>query len=138
MTITYCANVAVSPDEAIDLYKRSTLGERRPIDRLETFAAMLKNANLIVTAWNGERLVGIARTLTDFEYVAYVADLAVDAALQKQGIGRRLVRETRNRLGLECMMVLIAAPKANDYYPRIGFEHAPRAWILKAGQSIRN
>lgn len=138
MTISYRADATVSVEQAIDLYKRSTLGERRPIDRLDTFAAMLENANLIVTAWSGERLVGIARTLTDFNYVAYVADLAVDLAFQKQGIGRHLVQETRNRLGHDCTIVLIAAPKANDYYPRIGFEHAPRAWILRADQSIRN
>lgn len=138
MTIRYRTDAVVSVEQAVDLYKRSTLGERRPIDRLDTFAAMLKNANLIVTAWNGERLVGIARTLTDFDYVAYLADLAVDSAFQKQGIGRHLVQETKNRLGPDCMIVLVAAPKANDYYPKIGFEHAPRAWILRAGQSLRN
>lgn len=137
MTIRYRADASVSVEQAIDLYKRSTLGERRPINRLDTFAAMLKNANLIVTAWHGERLVGIARTLTDFDYVAYVADLAVDSAFHKQGTGTHLLQETRNRLGSDCMIVLIAAPKANDYYLRIGFEHAPRAWILRAGQSLR-
>ncbi len=41
-------------------------------------AEMLNRANLVLTAWDGERMVGIARTLTDFCYVAYLADLAVD------------------------------------------------------------
>ncbi|MDF3032020.1 MAG: family N-acetyltransferase [Moraxellaceae bacterium] len=115
----------------IDLYHRSTLGERRPVDRPDIFAGMLQNANLIVTAWHGERLVGISRALTDFSYVAYLADLAVDADYQKQGIGRRLIEETRRRLQPECMVVLLAAPKANEYYPKLGFEHNPRAWMLR-------
>lgn len=133
MDIDYRDDAEISVEAAIDLYKRSTLGERRPVDRPDIFAGMLKNASVTVSAWHGSRLVGIARTLTDFAYVAYLADLAVDAAYQKQGIGRRLVDETRRRLGRECMIVLLAAPKANDYYPKLGFEYNPRAWMLKAG-----
>ena len=130
MTIDYRDNENITVKQAIDLYKRSTLAERRPIDRPDIFEGMLKNANLTITAWDGVRLVGISRTLTDFTYVAYLADLAVDVALQRQGIGRRLVEETRRRLKPECMIVLLAAPNANDYYPKLGFEHNPRAWVL--------
>lgn len=133
MTIKYREDAAISVEQAIDLYRRSTLGERRPVDRPDIFEGMLKHANLTITAWDGERLVGIARTLTDFTYVAYLADLAVDAACQKSGIGRRLIDETRSRLGEDCMIVLLAAPKANDYYPKLGFEHNPRAWVLPRG-----
>jgi len=76
--IEYRDNANITAEQAIDLYKRSTLGERRPIHNMQTFEAMLKNANLTVTAWDGEKLVGISRSLTDFAYVAYLADLAVD------------------------------------------------------------
>lgn len=131
MVIEYRDNAAITVETAIDLYRRSTLGERRPVDRPDIFAGMLQHANLLISAWDGERLVGIARTLTDFTYVAYLADLAVDAAYQRQGIGQQLIEETRSRLGKECMIVLLAAPKANDYYPKLGFEHNPRAWILR-------
>lgn len=129
--IKYCDNAIISAEEAIDLYKRSTLGERRPIHNVSTFEAMLKNASLTVTAWDGEKLVGISRSLTDFAYVAYLADLAVDKEYQRSGIGKQLVEETKKRLGSECMIVLLAAPKANDYYEHIGFEQNPRAWTLK-------
>lgn len=131
MDIEYRANAPIGVEAAIDLYRRSTLAERRPVDRPDIFAGMLEHANLLITAWHGERLVGIARSLTDFTYVAYLADLAVDADYQRQGIGQRLIEETRSRLGRECMIVLLAAPKANDYYPKLGFEHNPRAWILR-------
>ena len=130
--ITYLSNAPLTVDQTIDLCRKSTLGERRPVDRPDIFADMLKHASLTLSAWDGDRLVGIARTLTDFSYVAYLADLAVDADYQLQGIGRRLIDETRTQLGSDCMLVLLAAPKANDYYLKLGFEHNPRAWMLKS------
>jgi predicted N-acetyltransferase YhbS len=129
--ITYRDKAQISAEQAIDLYIRSSLGERRPIDNLQTFESMLKHANLTITAWDGDQLIGISRSLTDFSYVAYLADLAVDQKYQRQGIGKKLVDETKIRLGPDCMIVLLAAPKANDYYEHIGFEHNPRAWTLK-------
>lgn len=131
MAIDYRDDADLTVEAAIDLYRRSTLGERRPVDRPDIFADMLRHADLTITAWDGERLVGIARTLTDHAYVAYLADLAVDVACQKQGIGKRLIRETKRRLGPDCMLVLLAAPAANDYYAKAGFTHNPRAWMLK-------
>lgn len=130
MNITYRQDARITVDVAIDLYRRSTLGERRPIDRPDLFEGMINNANLMITAWDGARLVGISRSLTDFTYVAYLADLAVDVAYQRRGIGKRLVEETRRRLSAECKIVLFAAPQSNDYYPKIGFEHNPRVWML--------
>ncbi|NGX15590.1 GNAT family N-acetyltransferase [Wenzhouxiangella sp. XN24] len=133
MRIEYRDDVVISVDEAIDLYRRSTLGERRPVDRPDIFDGMLSNANLTVTAWDGQRLVGISRSLTDFTYVTYLADLAVDASYQKQGIGKSLIEETKRRLKPECMIVLLAAPNASEYYVKLGFEHNPRAWVLNGG-----
>ena len=132
MSIIYRDDAVLTPEEAIALYQKSTLGERRPVDRPDVFAGMLKNANLIVTAWDDSRLVGIARSLTDFTYVTYLADLAVDMDYQHQGIGKQLIAETQRRVEPECMIVLLAAPKANDYYPKLGFTHNPRAWMLKS------
>jgi ribosomal protein S18 acetylase RimI-like enzyme len=131
MEVVYREDAKLTVEQAIDLYKRSTLGERRPINRPDIFQGMLDNANLTITAWVDDSLVGISRSLTDFTYVAYLADLAVDEAYQKMGIGKRLIDETRLRLKPECMIVLIAAPNANEYYPKIGFEHNPRAWVLR-------
>ncbi|MGM8226854.1 GNAT family N-acetyltransferase [Cellvibrio sp. ARAG 10.3] len=132
MSIYYRDDAVLTPEEAIALYQKSTLGERRPVDRPDIFAGMLKNANLIITAWDDQRLIGIARSLTDFTYVTYLADLAVDVEYQHQGIGKQLIAETQARIAPECMIVLLAAPKANDYYPKLGFTHNPRAWMLKS------
>jgi GNAT superfamily N-acetyltransferase len=129
--IKYLDNASITAEQAIDLYKRSTLSERRPVHNVQTFEAMLKHANLTITAWDGKKLVGISRSLTDFAYTAYLADLAVDEKYQRTGIGKQLIEETKAHLGPECMIVLLAAPKANEYYEHIGFEHNPRAWTLK-------
>jgi ribosomal protein S18 acetylase RimI-like enzyme len=123
-------------DQVIELYHASTLGERRPVDSRECMAQMLREADLVVTAWEGEMLVGIARTLTDHCYVAYLADLAVRVSHQRRGIGRELVRATRRELGDGALVVLLAAPAAVDYYPRIGFTRHDQAWVLKPGDPL--
>ena len=119
-------------DEVIELYRASTLGERRPIDDRRIMSDMLANANLVVTAWDAALLVGIARTLTDFSYVGYLSDLAVRESHWSQGIGKELIRKTRERMGPRSMLVLLAAPKAVDYYPKIGFTEHNSAWTLRA------
>lgn len=120
-------------DEVIELYRDSTLGERRPIDDRQIAADMLCHANLVVTAWEGELLVGISRTLTDFAYVGYLSDLAVRLSHQRRGIGKRLIQKTRERMGPRSMIILLAAPRAVDYYPKVGFTKHDSAWLLRAG-----
>jgi predicted N-acetyltransferase YhbS len=137
MTIQYRDDFRPDAAAAIDLYRRSTLGERRPIDRPDRFARMMANATLVITAWDGAKLIGIARTLTDYSYTAYLADLAVDAAWQRRGIGRALIAATRAQLDPECTITLLSAPAANDYYARLGFEPNTSGWQLKAHQPLR-
>lgn len=123
-------------DQVIELYHASTLGERRPVDDRQIMSDMIRHANLIVTAWDNELLIGIARTLTDFGHVGYLADLAVRASHQRQGIGIELIRRTREKMGPRSMLVLLAAPKAADYYPKIGFTSHESAWILRAAEAF--
>jgi ribosomal protein S18 acetylase RimI-like enzyme len=133
--IDYRVGLVPDLDEVIDLYRASTLGERRPVDDRERMAAMMRNANLIVTAWDGTLLVGISRSLTDRVYVTYLSDLAVRASHQRMGIGQELVRVTQ-REAPQAYIVLLAAPKAVDYYPRIGFSRHDSAWLLREGAPV--
>ena len=119
--------------DVVELYNASGLGERRPVDDPDIFADMLRHANLTVTAWDGELLVGISRTLTDFSYVGYLSDLAVRRSHQKLGIGIELIQKTREKMGPRSMLVLLSAPQAAEYYPRVGFTRHPSAWVLRAG-----
>jgi len=94
---------------------------------------MIDRADLIVTARDadgGNRLIGVARSLTDFCFACYLSDLAVDRDYQRQGIGKNLVQLTRDALGERSMLLLLAAPEANEYYPKIGFAKVDRAWMI--------
>ncbi len=135
-TITYHTGNDLDLDAVIELYRASTLGERRPVADRARMAAMLRNANLVVTARDGDLLVGIARSLTDHVYVTYLSDLAVRESYQRQGIGRELIRRTQEAAG-SAQIVLLSAPKAVEYYPRIGFDAHPSAWVLKAGGELK-
>jgi len=128
--IEYRADRALSADEFIDILRRSTLGERRPIDDRECIEGMVQHANLMVTAWDGATLIGVARSVTDFSYACYLSDLAVDARHQRRGVGRALVSHTLEQLGPRCKIRLIAAPAAADYYRRIGFVQNMKCWEL--------
>jgi GNAT superfamily N-acetyltransferase len=132
MAIDYRTNVIPDVHQVIDLYKCSTLGVRRPVDKPDVFQGMIDNATIVITAWDNEKLVGIARALSDFVYVTYLADLVVHEHYQQQGIGKQLIALTQAQASPDCMMVLLAAPQANDYYPKLGFTHNPRAWMLKS------
>jgi hypothetical protein len=128
--IHYATNQQITPEQFIQLLKRSSLAERRPIEDTECIEGMLRHANLLVTAWKGEILVGVARSVTDFNYCCYLSDLAVDCAYQHQGIGKGLIQTTQAALGARCKIILLSAPNAVHYYPHIGFEHHPQAWVL--------
>ena len=134
--IEYRNGIDLNLDQVIELYNASTLGERRPVDDREIMSAMLHHANLVVTAWDEDLLVGIARTLSDFAYVGYLADLAVRASHQRQGIGTALIQKTREQMGPRSMLVLLSAPKAVAYYPKIGFIRHESAWILRADEPL--
>ncbi len=135
--ITYRTGNDLDLAAVIDLYEASTLGERRPVGERDRMAAMLKNANIIVTAWDGDLLVGISRALSDFSFVTYLSDLAVRASHQRSGIGKELIRRTQRESGPDAKLILLAAPAAADYYAHIGLQHQPRAWMLDAGESVR-
>jgi predicted N-acetyltransferase YhbS len=123
-------------DEVIEVYVESTLGERRPVADRERMAGMIREANLVVTARDGDQLVGIARSVSDFHYATYLSDLAVRLSHQRRGIGVELIRQTR-RAAPRATVILLSAPAATEYYPRMGFTRHESAWVLRPGESLR-
>jgi GNAT superfamily N-acetyltransferase len=125
---------ALEPDLTVaaftDVLVRSTLAERRPVHDPARIGRMLANAELIVTARADGHLVGVARSLTDRGYCTYLSDLAVDAAYQGRGIGRELIRRTREAAGDETSLILLAAPGARSYYPHIGMRLHDSCWVF--------
>lgn len=128
MALTYCSDRLPSPDEVIDLYRSA--GLRRPIDDRARIAKMYQQSNLIVTAWDGELLVGAARSVTDFCYCCYLSDLAVREEYKHKGIGKQLVALTKETIGPESMLLLLSAPAAMPYYPKIGMDKVENGFMV--------
>jgi predicted N-acetyltransferase YhbS len=119
--IIYSLEKSLDPDEFVEVLKKSTLAERRPVDDEQRITSMCNNANLIVTARLNGVLIGIARSVTDFVYCTYLSDLAVDVKHQKKGIGKKLIEETKKATP-QAKLILLSAPAAIDYYPKIGMK----------------
>lgn len=129
--ITYRTNLKITAHDFIDLLQRSTLAERRPVNDHARIQKMLDHANVIVTAWSHDKLVGISRAVTDFSFCCYLSDLAVDQDHQHQGIGKELVKLTHAAAGMETQLILLAAPKAANYYPKIGMKHFGQCFVFE-------
>ena len=136
MSIEYKINEPITIEQFIELLESSTLSERRPADDRSCIEGMISNSNLMISAWDNNELVGIARSMTDFHYACYLSDLAVSKKYQKIGIGKQLQILTQNQLGPKCNLILIAAPAANSYYEHIGYTNNPRCWVLGRQSSI--
>jgi GNAT superfamily N-acetyltransferase len=128
--IEYGLEPGLAADEFIDILVRSTLAERRPVADRPTIERMLANADIIVAARDGLRLVGVSRAISDFWFCTYLSDLAVDQAYQGQGIGRELIRRTHEAAGRGTTLILLAAPKTESYYPHIGLTRHESCWTI--------
>lgn len=129
-SIRYASTELIDANQFIDVLKRSGLAERRPVDNLATIEGMLRGASILITAWDGDLLVGVSRAISDFSYCTYLSDLAVDVAYQKQGIGKELIRLTHEVAGPTSSLILLSAPAATGYYPRIGMAPHNSCWTL--------
>ena len=130
--ITYRSGNDLNLDEVLDVYRSCSLGPRRPIDDRERMREMLANSDITITAWDGPLMVGITRSVSDFSYATYLSDLAVRESHQRLGIGKELIRRTQAEGG-RATVILLAAPAAVEYYPRIGFSRHDSCWMLRAG-----
>ena len=130
MPIVYALEPQLSAQEFRVVLVASTLAERRPVDEPERLERMLRHADIIVTARDAGRLVGVSRAITDFAFCCYLSDLAVELAHQHQGIGKRLVAETQAAAGPAATLILIAAPAAAGYYPKFGMKQVPECWVI--------
>jgi predicted N-acetyltransferase YhbS len=127
--IVYKVESTLDPLEFKDILIRSTLVERRPVSDFDRIKKMCDNANLIITARKDEKLIGVARSITDFAYCTYLSDLAVDTEYQNQGIGKRLIEETK-KAAPQAKIILLSAPAAVEYYPKIGMKKHNHCYTL--------
>lgn len=126
--IEFKINAKIETAQIIALY--ANCGLPRPIDDTARIAEMFANSNLVISAWHGAELVGISRSLTDFVWCCYVADLAVRKDFQKSGVGRKLVEMTREKVSGKSMVLLLSVSDALEYYPKIGMEKVENGFIF--------
>lgn len=129
MQIKYRTNAALRTEDIIAVFDGS--GISRPTNDPARIRKMFDHAGLVISAWDGMQLIGIARSLTDFSYCCYLSDLAVKKEYQKAGIGKTLIELTQQAIGENCMLLLLSAPGALEYYPKVGFEKAENGFIIK-------
>lgn len=129
MNVTYMDSMDILAEDVSRVFKKS--GIKRPYKDIERLRRMLINSDIVISAWVGEQMVGVARALTDYSYCCYLSDLAVDSDYQGMGIGTRLVEIVRKSIGDECSLLLLSAPNAMEYYPKIGFEKSDKAYVIK-------
>jgi len=128
MSITYRLDITPSTEQIIEVYESA--GLNRPTTDKARIRTMYANSNLIVSAWDHDQLVGVARSLTDHCYCCYLSDLAIREEYKHKGIGKELIRLTREKIGDEVMLLLLSAPAAMDYYPKVGFDTVKNGFII--------
>jgi ribosomal protein S18 acetylase RimI-like enzyme len=128
MTIEYSFDKRPTAEEVIELYNDA--GLPRPTHDRERIQKMFDNSNLIVTAWHNDLLVGISRSITDWVWACYLSDLAVRHAYKKEGIGRKLITLTKEKVGDQSMVLLLSVPTAMEYYPKVGFVKQESSFIM--------
>ncbi|HPH30964.1 MAG TPA: GNAT family N-acetyltransferase [Chitinophagaceae bacterium] len=128
MDITYRYDIVPTPDQVIALYEDS--GLPRPTTDKQRIRKMYEHSNLIVTAWDKTKLVGVSRSITDWAWSCYLADLAVSPEYKKSGIGKKLIELTKEKVGDQVMILLLSVPTAMTYYPKIGFTKEDRAFAI--------
>jgi len=131
--IHYAFEPDLAADEFIAVLESSGLAERRPVAERARIEAMLRHANITVTARAGGArgtIIGVSRALADFGFCCYLSDLAVDRAYQGRGIGKRLIERTWDAAGRDTTLILLAAPKAVTYYPHIGMRKHDACYVF--------
>lgn len=136
MTVRLSLDERPTVAQYIELLTSAGIAHRRPVDRPDLIQAALDGSQVVVTAWDGERLVGALRAITDFSLHCYVGEIAVEPGNQRGGIGLAMQRLLRDQLGPECKIKLSSTREASTYYPRIGYTRPEFFWELPPGTPL--
>jgi hypothetical protein len=129
MNIQFKVNAKVAAAAVIEVFKSA--GINRPVNDPARMQAILDNSNLVITAWDGLHLIGIARAVTDYNYCCYLSDLAVRKENQQSEIGKTLIELTQNAIGANTMLLMLSSGAIQEYFPKDGFEKTEHGFIIK-------
>src|SRR5689334_22873490 len=103
----------VRPDEFFALAQRVWPGD---YGLAETTTALARTTN--IGAWDGDRLIGCVRLLTDGYFLATISEILVDEGYRRRGIGRELMRRVL-ALAPRGRLFFGARAEATDFFDRI-------------------
>ena len=127
MEIIYKLNEKISPEQLLKLFNDANLKRPQSLERLNK---MINDADILISAWSENELIGVVRCITDYSFCCYISDLAIGKKFQKKGIGKELIRKVQEYLGDEVMILLLSVPQALNYYPKIGFNKIDNAYQI--------
>ncbi len=121
MAITYLYDKEVEPNSIRDLFLSVnwSLGDKP--DKLQR---AFSHSDKVITAWDGEKLVGLVNSIADGSLTAYIPYLLVNPDYQKQGVGKRLVRMIVSEYESYERIVLLTEKDTVDFYKECGFLEA--------------
>jgi GNAT superfamily N-acetyltransferase len=131
LNITYKIDVIPDIEQLVDLFNCSDYFPIKDKTDLTRIEKMFKNSNIVVTAWENIKLIGLSRAISDFSYCCYLSDLCVRDEYKKKGIGKELVLLTKVTAGDECKLILQSSPNAINFYKNIGMENIDSAFIFQ-------
>jgi len=119
--VDYSFELPIKPEQLQFLFRQTDWAEDRSIEGIQT---MLEGTAVVLGAWEDDRIIGFARTITDGIYRALIDDVVVEESKRGQGIGSELMRKLLERLtemGIE-EIFLRCGRNIVPFYQRFGFE----------------
>lgn len=120
MSIVYAQEQMLPVADYVAVLGETIMRAKRPLKNTERIARMLAGANFIVTARDDGVILGVARCITDYAWIAYCCELAVKESAQGRGIGAGMLRFMEEALGPKIGLVLISEADAVGFYERVG------------------
>lgn len=129
MSIVYAREQSLSVADYVAVLGETIMRAKRPLTNTQRIGEMIAGANFIVTARDDGIILGLARCITDYAWIAYCAELAVKESAQGRGVGAGIMAKIHELLGPKLGLVLISEPSAVGFYERIGLERQDSAFF---------
>jgi ribosomal protein S18 acetylase RimI-like enzyme len=103
----------------------------RAYDAVRAGDALSRTIN--IAAWDGSRLTGTVRVLTDGYFFATIPEILVDPAYRRRGIGRELMRRALEQTP-GGVLFIGAQPESVGFFERIGCTIGPTGYVMRSSE----
>ena len=121
MKIQISEQKQIDKDKILDLYRQNKWSSA---DKPDELIKALDNSHSLISAWDGDKLVGLANSISDGHLVVYYSHLLILPEYQGKGIGKMIMKKFQEKYSDFHQQILVADGKAIDFYRKCGFEKA--------------